>query len=165
MYSLDLNVFKTIKCANQDPSHNLKKCPDYHEKFKDRRRPPQMYTSELCCYIAKKKLCPQGDTCIYCHTRVEEFYHPDKYKAKYCQSFYSQTKLCDYGEYCSFAHTEHELSIDQLSKFKRDADFYLFHFKTIWCPDGDSQHAKETCVFAHNWQDYRRKPSLYSYSS
>jgi hypothetical protein len=33
----------------------LKKCPDFHEKSKDRRRPPQLYTSELCSFIAKKK--------------------------------------------------------------------------------------------------------------
>ena len=117
-----------------------------------------MYTSELCSFIAKKKHCPQGDNCIYCHTRVEEFYHPDKYKAKFCQSYLSTTGLCDYGEYCSFAHNEAELSIDLIGKFVHDTDFYYFHYKTVWCPFVDSQHMRETCVYAHNWQDYRRKP-------
>ena len=51
---LDLNSFKTILCQNSDPNHNLKKCGNYHEKTKDRRRPPGNYKSELCSYIAKK---------------------------------------------------------------------------------------------------------------
>jgi len=57
--TLDLNTFKTQKCSKtDDPTHNLKKCPDYHEKSKDKRRVPHLYTSELCSFIAKKKQCP-----------------------------------------------------------------------------------------------------------
>ena len=92
---LDLNTFKTILCQNSDPNHNLKKCANYHEKTKDRRRPPGNYKSELCSYVAKKKQCTQGDACIYCHTRVEEFYHPDKYRAKFCQA--EMANKCEYG--------------------------------------------------------------------
>jgi len=142
----------------------LKRCPDFHEKLKDRRRPPTQYTSELCSYIAKKKQCPQGEACIYCHTRVEEFYHPDKYKAKYCQSFF-QNGECEYGEYCSFAHSELEVSVDLIEKFERDTDFYRFHYKTVWCPYPDASHDKDNCVYAHNWADFRRKPYIYNYSS
>jgi len=126
---------------------------------------PHSYTSELCSFIAKKKQCPQGDACIYCHTRVEEFYHPDKYKAKFCQSHLSVTGLCDYGEYCSFAHNESEISIDLIGKFDMDVDFYYFHYKTVWCPFVDSSHMRDgTCPYAHNWQDFRRKPQLKKYS-
>jgi hypothetical protein len=103
--------------------------------------------------------------CIYCHTRVEEFYHPDKYKAKFCQSYLSTTGLCDYAEYCSFAHNESEITIDLIGKLVQDTDFYYFHYKTVWCPFVDSSHDRETCVYAHNWQDFRRKPHQYNYSS
>lgn len=81
---LDLSVFKTIKCTEPLTDHNLKKCPYYHENTKDRRRKLGKYKSELCAYIAKKKTCPQGDICTFSHNRVEEFYHPDKFKAKFC---------------------------------------------------------------------------------
>lgn len=114
---LDLNTFKTMKCTNQTPNHNLKMCPDFHDKTKDRRRPLGGYRSELCAYIAKKKVCPQGDACMFCHTRVEEFYHPDKYKAKFCACFNNPSKKCDYGGFCSFAHNEAEVSVDLLDKW------------------------------------------------
>lgn len=66
---------------------------------------------------------------------------------------------------CAYAHSEEELSVDQLDKFERDDDFYMFHFKTVWCPLADTKHARDVCVYAHNWQDFRRKPHLYEYHS
>lgn len=43
----------------------------------------------------------------------------------------------------------------------------MFHYKTIWCPysEGDETHERTSCVYAHNWQDFRRKPHLIVYSS
>ena len=152
LLTLDLKKFKTRKCSlGDDPAHNLKKCPDYHEKAKDFRRDPRLYTAEMCSLVAKKKPCPQGDECRYCHNRVEEFYHPDKYKAKFCQSYLSKTSLCEYGEYCCFAHGDHDISIDLIDKFEVDTDFYSFHYKTVWCPYVDTNHDRDSCVFAHNW--------------
>jgi len=150
---LDLTVFKTNKCKEPLTNHNLKRCPDYHDKTKDRRRKLGHYKSELCAFIAKKKSCPQGENCTYCHNRVEEFYHPDKYKAKFCSCFTKQNSICEYGEYCSFAHSEAEISVDLIEKFEKDTDFYMFHYKTVWCPytEGDESHERSTCVYAHNW--------------
>lgn len=45
---------------------------------------------------------------------------------------------------------------------KKDADFYMFYFKTEWCPF-NKDHNKAQCVYAHNWQDFRRKPNIFSY--
>ena len=39
----------------------------------------------------------------------------------------------------------------------------MFHFKTVWCPYSDTSHARDACVYAHNWQDFRRKPHIYDY--
>jgi hypothetical protein len=96
---------------------------------------------------------------------VEEFYHPDKYKAKFCQNYFSKTSLCEYGKYCCFAHGDHELRIDLIDKYEMDTLFYFFRYKTVWCPYVDTDHDRESCVFAHNWQDFRRKPHKQHYNS
>lgn len=111
--------------------------------------------------------CANGDACDRAHNRVEEFYHPDKYKAKFCSSYLNPHKHnseCEYQEFCSFAHTEEELSVELIEKYDIDMDFYLFHFKTVWCPYREDDHDRKVCVYAHNWQDYRRRPSIFSYS-
>jgi hypothetical protein len=67
--------------------HNPKKCFFYHEAKKDRRRALGSYTSEICQYIISAQHgyeCPLGDSCARAHNRVEEFYHPEKYKVKFC---------------------------------------------------------------------------------
>jgi hypothetical protein len=51
-----------------------------------------------------------------------------------------------------------------IHNYKFDLDFYLFHYKTMWCPFNLSTHDKELCVYAHNWQDFRRRPDVYGYS-
>lgn len=85
------------------------------------------------------------------HNRVEDFYHPEKYKTKFCQSYPERVDACDYGDMCAFAHCESELSVDVLEKMEHDADFYMFHFKTVWCPFSDKDHQRDACVYAHNW--------------
>lgn len=157
-------MFKTMKCTNENKEHNKIKCWMYHDETKDRRRKLGTYRSERCQFIMKKKLCPEGDRCTFAHNMVEEFYHPEKYKAKFCGSYTDKSGICKYGSYCSFAHSEAEISVDLIDKYERDADFYMFHFKTAWCPYNEDDHARDICVFAHNWQDYRRKPYQYPYS-
>ena len=123
----------------------------YHDEQKDRRRKLGTYRPEKCQFIKNKKPCPNGDLCTFAHNIVEEMYHPDKYKAKFCSSYTEKTGICNYGSYCSFAHSEAEISVDLIDKFEKDADFYMFHFKTAWCPYNEDNHAREICVFAHNW--------------
>ena len=96
---------------------------------------------------------------------LSEFYHPEKYKTKFCKKFPSNVSSCDFGELCAFAHSEEELSIDMLHRMIKDTDFYMFHFKTVWCPFNEKQesHMRDTCEYAHNWQDFRRKPHVYEY--
>ena len=52
-----------------------------------------------------------------------------------------------------------------LHKMEHDTDFYLFHFKTVWCPfnDKNESHLRDECEYAHNWQDFRRKPHIFEY--
>lgn len=171
---LDLTKFKTQPCPNILPNsknplppHNPKRCYYYHDAKKDRRRPLGVYTSEMCPEITSRannyQCLSGGENCLKAHNRVEEFYHPEKYKSKFCQTYPKDMESCDYGEMCAFAHSEDEIAIELLHKMDpRNPDFYMFYFKTVWCP-WSTEHDKETCVYAHNWQDLRRKPNLYDY--
>lgn len=94
---------------------------------------------------------------------MEQLYREDKYKTKFCTSFLDKTSECDYGEFCSFAHTENEVKTDLIHNYVYDTDFYMFHYKTVWCPFNLTSHDKALCVYAHNWQDFRRRPDVYDY--
>jgi hypothetical protein len=94
---------------------------------------------------------------------VERLYHPDKYKTKYCNNYPNSLQSCEYASYCCFAHSDKELRVELIHYYERDEDFYLFHFKTGWCPF-NYEHNKAMCVYAHNWQDFRRKPQLFKYT-
>ena len=159
----DLLSFKTLACLNSI-RHNEKQCLFYHSN-KDRRRQlmSHRYSSELCPRSEDEKECPYRDMCIRCHNRVEQFYHPEKFKSKYCSHFGENIGLCPYGIYCSFAHSEDEIRIQLIHKHSRNQDFFLFYFKTIWCPF-NNHHDKSSCPYAHNWQDYRRSPIEYNYT-
>ncbi len=115
-----------------------------------------MYTAELCEFIGAGQECPDGDHCSYAHNRVEEFYHPDKYKTKFCTTYPSGHPVnpavnCEYGNFCAFAHNIVDIRIDLLHQYRMDMDFYLFHYKTVWCPFNESEHDRSSCVYAHNW--------------
>ena len=51
-------------------SHNHKHCPFYHNN-KDRKRPGDFYSTELCEYIERNEPCPYGENCLKAHNRVE----------------------------------------------------------------------------------------------
>lgn len=163
----DLLTFKTIKC-NITTKHNEKHCVFFHSN-KDRRRNMIKYSSDTCKFALSDKLCPDCDLCSFSHNKVEMFYHPDRFKTKFCSQFNihdspSKRNLlnCVYGKYCSFAHTEEEIKIELIHKYNYDEDFFINYFKTVVCPF-THDHDKATCVYSHNWQDYRRNPKKYTY--
>lgn len=94
---------------------------------------------------------------------MEQLYREDAYKTKFCNKYPDRIHECEYGDYCSFAHDESEIKIQLIHNYVFDADFYMFHYKTIFCPFNLTQHDKALCVYAHNWQDYRRKPDVIYY--
>jgi hypothetical protein len=129
----------------------------------DYRRDPSCHSAELCDH-ANTNDCPRGKSCGRAHTRPERLYHPDRYKTKYCTTFNIRgaSKKCHYGNYCSFAHNIEELKLRLIEFLRKDQDFYLFYFKTEWCPY-NNEHNKARCVYAHNYQDFRRSPFLFDY--
>ena len=130
--------------------HNHKHCPFYHNS-KDRKRLGNFYSADLCEYVEKSEQCPFGEMCIHSHNRVEQLYQPDKYKTKFCTFYPNNLVNCDYGTYCSFAHSENDIVIELIHNLEYDDDFYMFYFKTVWCPFNLTSHDKALCVYAHNW--------------
>ena len=86
------------------------------------------------------------------------------FKTKFCSHYPNSIDKCEYGIYCSFAHSESDIMIELIHNYEFDSDFYMFHYKTVFCPFNLTAHDKSICVYAHNWQDFRRKPNLYNYS-
>ena len=157
----ELSTFKTEPCTVQY-QHNHKHCVYYHTA-KDRRRVPGHYSAERC-EASENDNCPLADNCPKSHSMVERLYHPDKYKTKYCNNYPDRLQECEYGSYCCFAHSDAELKVELIHYFEIDEDFFLYYFKTGWCPF-NHEHNKAACVYAHNWQDFRRKPHLFQYSN
>lgn len=156
--SINLNTFKAFPCVSKEV-HSQKRCAYYHSGS-DRRRVPVFYSAERCVSHKELGYCEQGDGCRKSHNIIEQFYHPDKYKRRLCHEL-ALKKDCEYGSYCGFAHTQGELKIELLHEMDRDHGFYMWKFKTEWCPF-THEHNKSICVYAHNWQDYRRNPLQYS---
>lgn len=166
--NFNLAEFKIVNC-NTSAKHNEKLCLFYHGKT-DRRRPvtKSAYSPEMCVHAEKGVFCISGDMCKRSHNRVEHFYHPERFKTKFCSYFDENMRdsinRCSYGAYCSFAHSEDEIKIDLIHTFEKNEDFFINYFKTIICPFTKS-HEKSICVYSHNWQDYRRSPLKYIYKS
>ncbi|CAK92377.1 unnamed protein product (macronuclear) [Paramecium tetraurelia] len=158
---LDLGFFKVQPCKVMG-NHNHKQCPFFHNP-KDRKRVAVEYSADLCQYIENNSICPYGDNCNRAHNRVEQLYRVDNYKTKFCSYYPNNILQCDYGKFCSFAHSEGDIAIELIHNLEYDDDFFIFYYKTVWCPFNLTQHDKSLCVYAHNWQDFRRKPQGYNY--
>lgn len=160
---LDLKSFKVWPCPLTS-KHNPRKCRYYHNSL-DRRRPIEAiyYTSKMCPDMSTRGSCIKGENCQFSHSKTEQAYHADKYRKKFCLYYPNRLEKCPYGQYCSYAHSEEELQADLTHNMIPDDDFFIFHFKTQFCPF-NSNHDRAACPYAHNWQDFRRDPSKYCYS-
>lgn len=128
---LNLDTFKVEFCKNEN-EHNHKHCQFYHS-FKDKRRLGNLYRADLCDYFETDK-CPNRDNCPLAHNKVERLYHIEKYKTKFCTKFPRYIRDCEYQGYCSFAHSMPDMKTRIIHNMLKDADFYIFYFKTEWCP-------------------------------
>mmetsp|Transcript_6524 Transcript_6524/g.5809 ORF Transcript_6524/g.5809 Transcript_6524/m.5809 type:complete len:197 (-) Transcript_6524:1213-1803(-) len=128
---LCLDKFKVDPC-NLHYQHNHKHCRFYHT-IKDKRRHNGKCEADLCPG-GESDQCTLKDECSLAHNRVERLYHIEKYKTKFCTCYPNSLNKCDYGEYCSFAHSPNDIKTRIIHKMHKDADFYMFYFKTEWCP-------------------------------
>ncbi|EGR32430.1 zinc finger ccch type domain protein, partial [Ichthyophthirius multifiliis] len=150
-----ITEFKTTQCQKKEP-HDKKKCSFYHS-HEDQRRCPLKYSYSINQCKNREK-CEYKSTCLQVHNKVEQLYHPLRYRTKFCKSLkYGTLQLCEYGQYCSFAHSEQELVIPFIEKLPKNNIFYIYFYKTVWCPNTE-QHERSECVYMHNVQDFRRDP-------
>ena len=42
--------------------------------------------------------------------------------------------------------------------------FYMFYYKTSWCPTKKDSHDSKSCIYAHHTRDFRRPPDLFKYA-
>lgn len=82
---------------------------------------------------------------------MEVLYHQDKYKKRFCSFYPKNIANCEYGKFCSFSHTDTDIQIELIHNYVKDADFYIFYYKTEMCPYNFTEHDKSFCVYAHNW--------------
>lgn len=161
---LNLEIFKVYHCT-LSTQHNYKSCPYFHNQ-KDRRRDLSQihYSADFCPNLMSKGVrnCSRGPSCPYSHNKVEQAYHPEKYRHKFCVMYPNEIEKCPFGEFCSYAHSEEEARVELIHNYAKDRDFFMFHFKTSFCPFS-AVHDRGRCAYAHNWQDYRRPPTEYFY--
>lgn len=148
---LDLSTFKTESCTISTP-HEIKRCFYSHFPSETRRSLNAVFYSKILC--SQKNSC-NNSQCKYAHNYIEQIYHVDNYKRKYCKDFIESGR-CKYAEFCALAHSDYELKINPLHLLPISKDFLLFFFKTEFCPFSKINHDRFTCVYAHNWQDYKR---------
>lgn len=146
--SLILDRFKSSPCPTGCKS---KSCP-YSHGLVDFRRPfsASPYSKIMC---PEAKACRKA-TCSKAHNITEQLYHPENYKKKYCLNA-MKGKSCLYREFCAYVHSDMELKIVPLHLLRVDRSFLFFRFKSEFCPF-KHEHDTFTCVYAHNWQDFKR---------
>jgi hypothetical protein len=160
---INLALFKIFPCEKIH-KHNQRQCVFFHNN-KDKKRHKLTYSTDMCPFLEAGQQCLSDENCLYSHNRVEQLYRPEKYKSKFCSFYPNSLEKCEYGPFCSFAHSEEEIKIPLLHRIVPDDDFFMFYFKTVWCPFNKAQHDKKLCVYAHNWQDFRRKPQDINYGA
>jgi len=84
-------------------------------------------------------------------------------KRRFCATF-PQVGKCKQGASCAYAHAREEVLGPVCSEAEErlegvGSDFFMWTYKTQWCPIG-SFHDWQECIYAHNYQDYRRDPRL-----
>ena len=161
--TFSLDTFKIKPCMLKG-NHNPKVCNFYHNQ-QDRRRSTNFFTysADMCKYVLNHNNCPQGDNCGCSHNKLEQLYHPSKYKMKFCLQYPHNAHKCEYNSFCSFAHNEDEIKIDLLHNLKKDKKFYIEKYKTVFCPY-IYEHDRISCIYAHNPQDFRRDITKFNYN-
>lgn len=158
---INLSQFKTKFCKKKE-NHDKKLCPFYHSEVDKRRSTSEInYCPELCPKI-EKSFCSCDENCPFAKNKVEQLYHPERYKRKFCSHHPERINQCEYENFCSFAHNEAELTTELLYSEKTTDEFNMYKLKTLFCPFRQ-EHERSTCSYAHNVQDFRRDPLLFKY--
>ena len=119
---------------------------------------PQELRRRLSAVGYRKELCGgegcRGGACGFAHNAFEVRFHIENYRKKLCQEFLAGT--CTDGVFCDSVHSFEEAKFRPLHLMPIDRNFLFFHFKSEFCPYSWVTHHAFSCVYAHNWQDFKR---------
>lgn len=148
---LDLENYKTTRCGSKKPFSECRCTCVYYHSDKDVRRPWKRfrYAASRCEGNCLKQ------NCKFSNNIIEQKYHPTLYKKKFCRKLLCLDG-CEFGDVCPYAHGERELKIRPLHLLPIDRNFMFFEFKSQFCPFSWQRHNGFSCVYAHNWQDFKR---------
>ena len=99
----------------------------YFHNDKDRRRANFQHYNHIPCARV-------NCNCNKSHNKIEQLYHPSRYKSKFCQTYGKDPSTCEYRDFCSFAHTKSEIIIELYDEDNKDQNYITSYYKTIWCP-------------------------------
>lgn len=86
-FRFDLNTFKIYPCKKSCilndyiDNHDKKICLFFHNNKDRRRQNYALYEHVDCKYSLN---CYRGDGCCFSHNKIEQLYHPSRYKSKFC---------------------------------------------------------------------------------
>ena len=53
------------------------------------------------------------------------------------------------------------LNLDEIKKKETAEEFFMYYYKTTFCPNTSERHDWAACIYAHRAQDFRRPPNKY----
>ena len=71
----------------------------------------------------------------------------------------------DFVPQCLMDHRLLNQNLTQLLEQEDRYAFFMFNYKTSWCPNKKDNHDSKSCVFAHHMRDFRRPPMLFKYNA
>ena len=56
-------------------------------------------------------------------------------------------------------------NLNSIFKRMEPFTFYMFKYKSCWCPNRNQSHDSKSCIYAHHMRDFRRPPEIFKYST
>lgn len=66
---------------------------------------------------------------------------------------------------CLLKAPELNLNLRQLKQTMDPFTFYMYRYKSSWCPAMKDSHDSKSCIFAHHMRDFRRPPEIFQYAA
>lgn len=124
---------KKVQLFHNSETHQPRVCIYYHSEGDQRRPNFNTYNHVLC---NNPKHC--SPDCSFSHNKIEQLYHPSRYKSKFCQTYQNKGSKgengkflqCNYRDFCSFAHVQQEITIQLIHLEDATPDFFMYLYKT-----------------------------------
>ena len=80
------------------------------------------------------------------------------------KNFQNKSIKDDFVPDCLLAFSFLKKNLVELYNKEERYIFFMFHYKTSWCPTKKDSHDSKSCNFAHHTRDFRRPPELFKYA-